>query len=98
MRGYGAVSEARISIGRYLAFYNSRRPHSSLAARTPDQKYFYNLPVMMAARVLPPIWGVTPVGLRPPCMTIHIGKSKKATGRRPTYPLPILVQTNRAIS
>ena len=49
LRAYGAVSEARISIGRYLAFYNSRRPHSSLAARTPDQTYFDNLPVMVAA-------------------------------------------------
>ena len=49
LRAYGAVSEARISIGRYFAFYNSRRPHSSLAAKTPDQAYFDNLPVMVAA-------------------------------------------------
>ena len=49
LRAYGAVSEARISIGRYFAFYNSRRPHSSLAAKTPDQRYFDNLPVMVAA-------------------------------------------------
>ena len=45
----GAVSEARGAIGRYLNFYNSRRPHSSLAAKTPDQTYFDNLPMMMAA-------------------------------------------------
>jgi len=49
LRAYGAVSEARSSIGRYLGFYNNRRPHSSLAARTPDQTYFDNLPVKMAA-------------------------------------------------
>ncbi|WP_230188923.1 IS3 family transposase [Sphingobium sp. CECT 9361] len=49
LRAYGGVSEARESIGRYLSFYNGRRPHSSLAARTPDQAYFDNLPVMMAA-------------------------------------------------
>lgn len=49
LRAYGAVSEARGSIGRYLTFYNSRRPHSSLAARTPDQTYFDNLPMVMAA-------------------------------------------------
>lgn len=49
LRAYGRVSEARASIGRYLSFYNGRRPHSSLAARTPDQAYFDNLPVMMAA-------------------------------------------------
>ena len=27
---YASVSEARSSIGRYLTFYNTRRPHSSL--------------------------------------------------------------------
>ena len=49
LRAYGAVSEARASIGRYLSFYNSRRPHSSLAAKTPDQTYFDNLTMLMAA-------------------------------------------------
>ena len=49
LRAYGAVGEARASIGRYLTFYNSRRPHSSLAAKTPDQTYFDNLPLAMAA-------------------------------------------------
>jgi putative transposase len=49
LRAYGAVSEARGSIGRYLTFHNSRRPHSSLAARTPDQTYFDNPPMVMAA-------------------------------------------------
>jgi putative transposase len=33
-------SEARASIGRCLGFYNSRRPHSSLDGKTPDQPYF----------------------------------------------------------
>ena len=49
LHAYGAVSEARGSIGRYLNFYNSRRPHSSLAAKTPDQTYFDKLPLAMAA-------------------------------------------------
>ena len=49
LRAYGGVSEARASIGRYLGFYNGKRPHSSLAAKTPDQAYFDNLPVKMAA-------------------------------------------------
>jgi putative transposase len=40
LRAYGAVSEARASIGQYFEFYNGRRPHSSLAAKTPDQTYF----------------------------------------------------------
>lgn len=40
LRAYAGVPEARASIGHYLAFYNSRRPHSSLDGRTPDQAYF----------------------------------------------------------
>ena len=40
LRAYGSVSEARVSIGRYLTFYNERRPHSSLDRRTPDNVYF----------------------------------------------------------
>ncbi len=35
----GTLSD-RIGIGRYLGFYNSRRPHSSLYGKTPDQAYF----------------------------------------------------------
>lgn len=49
LHAYGTVSEARASIRRYLGFYNARRPHSSLGAKTPDQAYFDNLPVAMAA-------------------------------------------------
>jgi transposase InsO family protein len=37
LRAYESVSEARTSIGRYLDFYNGRRPHSSLDGTTPDQ-------------------------------------------------------------
>lgn len=40
LRAYASVSEARVGIGRYLSFYNSRRPHSSLDRKTPDQAYF----------------------------------------------------------
>ena len=39
LRAYGSVSEARASIGRYLGFYNSTRPHSSLGGQTPDRAY-----------------------------------------------------------
>ena len=49
LRAYDSVGEARASIGRYLDFYNRKRPHSSLAARTPDQVYFGNLPQAAAA-------------------------------------------------
>ena len=46
---YNSVSEARASIGRYLDFYNRRRPHSSLDGATPDQAYFTSLPLRLAA-------------------------------------------------
>ena len=49
LHAYASVSEARTSIGRYLEFYNSIRPHSSLKALTPDQVYFHRLPETMAA-------------------------------------------------
>ena len=37
------------SLGRYLDFYNRKRPHSSLDARTPDHAYFEHLPQVAAA-------------------------------------------------
>ena len=49
LKAYDSVSEARSSIGRYLDFYNSRRPHSSLDGATPDQAYFPPLPIRLAA-------------------------------------------------
>jgi putative transposase len=49
LRAYDSVSDARASIGRYLDFYNRRRPHSSLDGTTPDRAYFEPLPIRMAA-------------------------------------------------
>ena len=49
LKAYDSVREARASIGRYLDFYNRRRPHSSLDDATPDQAYFTPLPLRMAA-------------------------------------------------
>jgi len=49
LRAYDSVGEARASIGRYLDFYNRKRPHSSLDARTPDHAYFNHLPQVAAA-------------------------------------------------
>src|SRR6195952_5528596 len=48
LRAYETVGEARTSIGRYLDFYNGRRPHSSFDERPPDQAYF-DLPPLRAA-------------------------------------------------
>jgi putative transposase len=49
LRAYDSVSEARMSIGQYLDFYNGRRPHSSLDGMAPDQAYFTPLPLRLAA-------------------------------------------------
>jgi len=43
LHAYETVSAAREGIGRYIVFYNTRRPHSSHAARTPDVVYFASL-------------------------------------------------------
>ena len=40
LHGYKTESAAREGIGRYINFYNTRRPHSSHQARTPDMGYF----------------------------------------------------------
>jgi len=50
LRAYDSVSHARVSLARYFAFYNSRRPHSRLDRKTPDQVYFNQpLPLPKAA-------------------------------------------------
>ena len=51
LKAYDSAGEARASIGRYLEFYNGRRPHSSLDDRTPDRAYFEHdpLPIRLAA-------------------------------------------------
>ena len=48
LRTYETVSQARASINRYLGFYNSRRPHSSLDRNTLDQVYFNQRPLPVA--------------------------------------------------
>jgi putative transposase len=49
LHAYETVSQARASIGRYIDFYNTIRPHSSLKAFTPDQVHFNRLPESLAA-------------------------------------------------
>lgn len=43
LKAYASVPQARESIGRYLAFYNAHRPHSSLDKQTPDEFYWKTL-------------------------------------------------------
>ena len=49
LHAYDSVSDARAAITRYVAFYNSRRPHRHLDGRTPDTVYFETLPRSAAA-------------------------------------------------
>jgi putative transposase len=44
LRAYETVSQARAGIGRYLDFFNTRRPHTVHRGKTPDQAYFAWLP------------------------------------------------------
>ena len=49
LHAYDTVSEARAGLTRYFTFYNTRRPHQSLRARTPDAVFFSSLPQSPAA-------------------------------------------------
>ena len=49
LRAYDSVGDARASLGRYIEFYNTRRPHSSLDRMTPDEAYFGLQPLQAAA-------------------------------------------------
>ncbi len=42
LNAYVRVSHARASLARFIALYNTRRPHSALDAKTPDEVYFAN--------------------------------------------------------
>lgn len=49
LHGYDSVTTAKAGIARYLAFYNSCRPHQSLDGQTPDTLYFNQAPLAAAA-------------------------------------------------
>ena len=49
LRAYDTVSAARAGLSAYFAFYNARRPHSSLDGKTPDEFYFASLPATRKA-------------------------------------------------
>lgn len=49
LHAYNNVPQARAAIGKYLTFYNTKRPHSSLDQQTPDQAYFNALQPILAA-------------------------------------------------
>jgi len=49
LHAYDSVSEGRTGIGRYIEFYNTRRPHRSRDGVTPESVYFNSLPIPKAA-------------------------------------------------
>ena len=49
LHAYDSVAAARSGIARYLTFYNTRRSHTALDRRTPDDVYFTLLPIAAAA-------------------------------------------------
>ena len=49
LHAYDTVADSRAGIGRYFNLYNRRRPHSSLKRKTPDQVYFSQQPLTLAA-------------------------------------------------
>ena len=49
LHAYESVSDAKAGIARYISFYNSRRPHSSLDKSTPEEFYFATLPTLRKA-------------------------------------------------
>src|SRR5215211_558378 len=59
LRAYDTVGQARASIGRYLDFYNRKRPHSSLDARTPDHAYFGHLPQVAGSMNVAVVFGAS---------------------------------------
>jgi putative transposase len=40
LHAYDGASEARVSLARYITFYNERRPHQALDGLTPNAVYF----------------------------------------------------------
>ena len=49
LHAYDTVSDARADIGKYFDVYNRRSPHSSLKSKTPDQAYYSQQPLTLAA-------------------------------------------------
>ena len=49
LHAYDSVAQAKMALARYIDFYNSGRPHSSLDKKTPDEFYFATLPAIKQA-------------------------------------------------
>jgi putative transposase len=49
LHAYDSVGQAKEGLARYIDFYNTARPHSSLDTKTPDEFYFATLPAIKRA-------------------------------------------------
>ncbi len=49
LHAYDTVSDSKVGLGCYFNLYNQRRPHSNLKRQTPDQVYFSQQPLTVAA-------------------------------------------------
>ena len=49
LHAYETVSDSRTGLGLHFDLYNRSRPHSSLKRKTPDQVYFSQQPLTLAA-------------------------------------------------
>jgi len=49
LHAYDTASDSRTGIGKYFNLYNRRRPHSSLKRKTPDQAYYSQQLLTLAA-------------------------------------------------
>jgi len=81
LRAYESVSAAKASLATYFAFYNARRPHTSLDRMTPDQIYFQALPL---PRQLEPVEASR---IEPGCAVQTIGVTSSSCRARLPQPL-----------
>ncbi len=95
LKAYDSVSEARASIGRFIDFYNSRRPHSSLDRKTPDQAYFDGLAQGRPLENFSSHSGRLSGRATP---SLQDARNAITTGRGSTYKMENSVQTNPASS
>ena len=49
LHAYDSVAQAKAGLARYIDFYNTARPHSSLDKKTPEEFYFATLPAIKQA-------------------------------------------------
>ncbi len=50
LHAYQGVAEAKAGIGKYFAFYNTRRSHTALDRQTPDHVYFKSMESLPLAK------------------------------------------------